>query len=67
MKGIRMPNAVRPDGSCIRCNEPFGDTNRTCSYCGVHEDRRVVKKRRRKIGGKRGRNSGSTGSAKTKR
>lgn len=51
---------------CIRCREEFGDRSR-CNYCGVSEDRVVRKMRRRRpIGGKRGRNSGTTNTAKNK-
>lgn len=51
---------------CIRCKEPFGEGER-CQECGVHEDRPVRKMRRRRpIGGKRGRNSGTTNTAKNK-
>lgn len=49
---------VRGDGTCIRCGFTFGDRD-TCAGCGVHFDRRSISGRRtRKIGGKRGRNSG---------
>lgn len=52
---------------CIRCRESFGSRER-CQECGVHRDRVVQRKRRRRpIGGKRGRNSGTTSNSKTKR
>lgn len=47
-------------GSCTRCHEYFGNGER-CRNCGVHQDTPVMSRnsmRRRKIGGKRGRNSG---------
>lgn len=51
---------------CIRCHEDFGP-GVFCRECGVHKRRRVVKARRsRTIGGKRGRNSGTTNKAKNK-
>jgi hypothetical protein len=51
---------------CIRCREEFGERER-CQECGVHEDRIVRKMRRRRpIGGKRGRNSGTVNTAKSK-
>lgn len=51
---------------CIRCHEEFG-TSRNCSYCGVGRDRPVRQiHRTNKIGGKRGRNSGTVHTAKKK-
>lgn len=53
-------------GKCLRCQERFGGGQK-CLYCGVGRNRIVRKaKRSRPIGGKRGRNSGTTGSAKKK-
>jgi hypothetical protein len=53
--------ARRADGRCQRCREPFGEGAR-CQECGVHEDRPVMSmnssRRKGRIGGKRGRNSG---------
>lgn len=47
---------------CARCKERIEwKFDGTCPNCGVHKDRRVLSVnslRRRKIGGKRGRNSG---------
>jgi len=53
---------------CIRCKESFGERRDSrCQECGVHIDRPVRKMRRRRpIGGKRGRNSGTTNTAKNK-
>lgn len=52
---------------CIRCKEPFG-SGPTCQDCGVHQDRPVRRCRRRtKSTGKRGRNSGTTNTAKNKK
>lgn len=52
---------------CLRCREPFGEGKR-CANCNVHKDRRIVKRiGRRKIGGKRGRNSGRVGTAGKKK
>jgi hypothetical protein len=53
---------------CIRCHEDFGERHDgRCQECGVHEDRVVRKMRRRRpIGGKRGRNSGKVNTAKSK-
>jgi len=49
---------VRADGTCNRCREDFGNGAR-CKSCGVSFDRRTVSGRRtRRVGGKRGRNSG---------
>jgi hypothetical protein len=50
---------------CTRCKEPFGSGPR-CLECGVHKDRIVRRIRRRHVGGKRGRNSGTTNKAKQK-
>lgn len=51
---------------CIRCHEPFGEGSK-CMSCGVAKDRAVRKIRRhRKATGKRGRNSGTVGTAKKK-
>lgn len=63
-----MP-ALLETGRCARCREDFGSED-TCSNCGVHKDRPVMSlnsQRRRKIGGKRGRNSGKVGTSKNKR
>lgn len=49
------------DGTCTRCKGDWGRAER-CRECGVHEDTPVMSRnsmRRRKIGGKRGRNSGN--------
>lgn len=62
---------------CPRCHDdndfefphPNGGRD-ACSNCGVRKGRPILSRnsmRRRKIGGKRGRNSGTTGTAKTKR
>jgi hypothetical protein len=53
---------------CIRCREEFGDRpDSRCQECGVHVDRIVRRMRRRRpIGGKRGRNSGTVNTAKSK-
>lgn len=52
---------------CVRCREPFG-AGRQCQECGVGRDRIVRKIRRsRPTGGKRGRNSGTVGTAKNKK
>lgn len=51
---------------CTRCKFDMED-NEHCGNCGKHKDRVVRKtKRRRPIGGKRGRNSGTVGTAKNK-
>lgn len=51
---------------CNRCKEPFG-SGVFCQECGVHKKRPVKKMRRRRpIGGKRGRNSGTVGTQKNK-
>lgn len=50
-------SAIDDRGQCIRCRSRFGE-HEHCRHCGVHKDRIVRKARRRKIGGKRGRNSG---------
>lgn len=42
---------------CLRCHEPFG-LGPSCKECGVGRHRIVRRHRRRKIGGKRGKNSG---------
>jgi hypothetical protein len=52
--------------NCIRCKEEFGGREH-CRNCGVHKDRVVRYIRRRKIGGKRGRNSGTTNKSKEKK
>jgi len=54
---------------CIRCKaaNPFAEAPR-CWNCGIHKNRLVRKSRRsRPIGGKRGRNSGTTNTAKKKK
>lgn len=52
---------------CVRCRETFG-AGRRCQECGVGRDRIVRKmKRRRPLGGKRGRNSGTVGTSKVKK
>ena len=45
---------------CVRCHEPFGNRqDGKCVNCHVHKDRPVRRIRRKsKIGGKHGRNSG---------
>ena len=56
------------NAACNRCRtqRAFAEST-TCIECGVHEDRKVQRKRRRRvIGGKRGRNSGTTNKAKSK-
>lgn len=58
-------SARNSKGICVRCREAFGDHPR-CTNCGVHEDRIVRYVRRRIIGGKRGRNSGTVNKAKSK-
>lgn len=51
---------------CLRCYE--GDyAGGKCSFCGVKESRPVRYIRRRIIGGKYGRNSGTVGTAGKKR
>jgi hypothetical protein len=51
---------------CVRCKERFGRGPK-CMECGVHEDRPVRRCRRtHKAGSKRGRNSGTTNTAKNK-
>lgn len=50
---------------CLRCKEKFGLGAR-CKECGVHKDRVVKRHRTRKIGGKRGRNSGKVSSGNRK-
>lgn len=45
---------------CLRCKEPFGGGHR-CQECGVARDR-VVRRKKGRIGGKRGRNSGKVSS-----
>lgn len=53
-------------GICLRCAAPKVD-GRHCGECGVSYDRKVRRRRgRRTIGGKRGRNSGTTNKSKTK-
>lgn len=54
---------------CPRCHEPverYRDDK--CPYCGVHKDRRVVKRFRKRAHRptKHGRNSGKVGTAKNK-
>lgn len=59
---------------CKRCREDFGtkrdgEQRDRCQNCGVHKDRRIASRnslRRRNIGGKRGRNSGTTNKSKQK-
>lgn len=52
---------------CVRCRELFGNGDK-CQECGVHKDRVVRRIRRRtKSTGKRGHNSGTTGTAKNKK
>lgn len=58
-------SAVNEHGLCIRCRHSFGERER-CVECGVHRSRIVRPMRRRRIGGKRGRNSGTTNKAKQK-
>lgn len=50
--------------TCTRCKTQ--QVVLFCRECGKHRDRLVRKTRRQKIGGKRGRNSGTTNKAKTK-
>jgi len=53
--------AVNSRGFCIRCRQWFGRGDR-CPHCGVSAYRKVMSlnssRRRSKIGGKRGHNSG---------
>lgn len=52
--------------NCVRCRESFGSGPK-CQECGVHGERPVRRCRRSsKAGSKRGRNSGTTSSAKNK-
>lgn len=52
---------------CVRCKEEFGRGSK-CMDCGVAADRAVRRhRRRRKATGKRGRNSGTVGTAKNKK
>lgn len=55
-------SAVNDKGFCLRCHEHFGGKGReTCRNCGIQRTSNVMSRnsmRRRKIGGKRGRNSG---------
>lgn len=53
-------------GKCMRCHENFGEReDDKCQECGVHEDRPVRRIRRSSpVGGKRGRNSGTTNKSK---
>lgn len=61
-----MSAAVDNVGKCIRCREVFGEGDK-CQECGVHKDRTIVKaKRVKKIGGKRGHNSGKVSQHGTK-
>lgn len=50
---------------CLRCKEAFGPGYR-CQECGVGRDRVVRYHRARRIGGKRGRNSGKVSSGNRK-
>ena len=50
---------------CLRCREPFGNGAR-CQECGVGRYRPVRRHRTRRIGGKRGRNSGKVSSGNRK-
>lgn len=50
---------------CLRCSESFGN-GVLCQECGVHKNRVVRRHRARKIGGKRGRNSGKVHTSKKK-
>lgn len=53
---------------CRRCKGEFG-TAVNCANCGRHKDRTLLSRNRartRKIGGKRGRNSGTTKTSKNK-
>lgn len=51
---------------CLRCKTP--QVADRCRECGKHKDRPVRSSRRqRPIGGKRGRNSGTTSKAKNKK
>jgi hypothetical protein len=46
---------------CARCHEPFvgmPSNPRRCGECGLQKGRPVRERRTRRIGGKRGRNSG---------
>lgn len=54
--------------TCSRCKFEFDEEeNENCGYCGKHKDRLVKRrKRRRPIGGKRGKNSGKVNKAKAK-
>lgn len=51
---------------CLRCKEERkNETDKNCWYCGVGYHRAVKRIRRRaRVGGKRGRNSGSTNKSK---
>lgn len=52
--------------TCTRCKTDMENAVH-CPYCGKHRDRVVRKSRRsRPIGGKRGRNSGTTFKSKVK-
>lgn len=54
----RQSHAVDTEGRCIRCRSRFG-YGANCIECGVAKHRPVKRHRkRRKTGGKRGRNSG---------
>lgn len=56
------PNPI----TCVRCKEPFGfRSDGKCTNCHTHRDRlvgRLSGRRKSKIGGKRGRNSGKVNS-----
>lgn len=53
---------------CVRCQAGVAEIDVTCPECGVNLSRPVRRMRRRaSIGGKRGRNSGTTGTAKNKK
>lgn len=57
---------------CKRCHENISPTigNGRCGNCGTHPDRPVLSRnssrRRGKVGGKRGNNSGVTNKSKSK-
>lgn len=54
--------------ACRRCKGEFGERS-NCAQCGRHTDRKLLSRNRartRNIGGKRGRNSGTTKTSKNK-
>lgn len=54
--------------TCLRCRQgTHTGANRSCTHCGSTDKYPVRSCRRRIIGGKRGRNSGTVKTSKTKK